>query len=157
MHPPKFTRGYDQIMVENWVQKMEKLLKVLHYSDKQKVLYATFQLAGEAERWCTAMSLLEEQRADPSGMTRSRFKEIFFERYFQASTYDAKADEFSILTQGTLTVHRYATRYIELSRFVPCLISNECEKAQRFEKGLRKDIRKLVGMLQIQEFPISGG
>ncbi|XP_057976113.1 uncharacterized protein LOC131163537 [Malania oleifera] len=80
--------------------------------------------------------------------------EKILERYFPASTRDAKADEFSSLTQGTLTVQRYAARYIELSRFEPYLVLNEYEKAWRFEKGLRKDICELVGMLQIREFSV---
>ncbi|XP_057976156.1 uncharacterized protein LOC131163583 [Malania oleifera] len=154
MHPPTFTGGSNPIIVENWVQKTEKILKVPHCTDEQKVLYATFQLVGEAERWWTAMSLLEDKRADPSGMTWSLFKEVFFKRYFPASTRDAKANELSSLTQGTLMVHNYAAKYIELSRFAPYLISNEYEKTWRFEKGLRRDIHKLVLMLQIWEFPI---
>uniref|UniRef100_A0A2N9HRA9 RNA-directed DNA polymerase n=1 Tax=Fagus sylvatica TaxID=28930 RepID=A0A2N9HRA9_FAGSY len=36
---------------ENWLLKMEKLLKVLHCTDSQKVEYATFALEGPAERW----------------------------------------------------------------------------------------------------------
>ncbi|XP_057969314.1 uncharacterized protein LOC131158462 [Malania oleifera] len=48
----------------------------------------------------------------------------------------------------------YAAKYIELSRFAPCMILIEYEKAQSFEKGLRKDIRRLIGMLQIREFSV---
>ncbi|XP_057948210.1 uncharacterized protein LOC131143862 [Malania oleifera] len=72
----------------------------------------------------------------------------------KAERWRTMADEFSSLTRGTLTVHRYAARYIELSRFTPYLISNKYEKARRFEKGPRKDICRLVGMLQIREFSI---
>ncbi|XP_057981257.1 uncharacterized protein LOC131166698 [Malania oleifera] len=129
------------------MQKMEKILNVLHCTDKKKVLYATFQLAGKAERWWMVVSILEEQRANPLGMTWSCFKEVFFERYFPATTCDAKADEFSSLTQGTLTVQSCATRYIEMSHFAPCMILNEYEKTQKFEKGLRKDICRLVGIV----------
>ncbi|XP_057965424.1 uncharacterized protein LOC131155986 [Malania oleifera] len=154
MHPPMFTGGSDRIVAENWVQKTEKILKIQHCTDEQKVLYATFQLAREAERWWVAMSLLEEQRFDSPKMTYDHFKEVFFDRYFPSSVHDAKAYEFSSLTQGTLIVQSYAARYIKLSRFAPCMISNEYEKARRFEKGLRKDIRRLVGMLQIREFSI---
>ncbi|XP_057962251.1 uncharacterized protein LOC131153811 [Malania oleifera] len=154
MHPLMFTRGSDPFIAENWVQKIEKILKVLHCTDEQKVLYATFQLVREAERWWVAVSLPEEQRANSSGMTWGHFKEVFFERYFLIFVCDAKANEFLSLTQGTLIVQSYETRYIKLSRFAPCMISNEYEKAWKFEKGLRKHIRKLVGMLQIQEFSV---
>ncbi|XP_057972719.1 uncharacterized protein LOC131160856 [Malania oleifera] len=101
MQPLTFTRGPIPIVAENWVQKTEKILEILHCTDQQKVLYSTFQLAREVERWWTM---------------------------------------------------RYATRYIELSCFTPYLISNEFEKTLRFEKGLKKDIRRLVGILQIREF-----
>ncbi|XP_057948347.1 uncharacterized protein LOC131144022 [Malania oleifera] len=154
MHPPTFTGGFDPIVVENWVQKMEKILKVLHCTNEQKVLYAMFQLAEESERWWVVVSLLEEQTADSPRMTWGHFKEVFFKRYFLASVRDVKADKFSSLTQGTLTVQSYVARYIELSCFVLCIILNKYKKARRFEKGLRKEIRRLVGMLRIWEFLI---
>ncbi|XP_057968046.1 uncharacterized protein LOC131157719 [Malania oleifera] len=135
MHPSKFTKGSDLIVAENWVQKTEKILKVLHCTDKQKVFYATFQLAREAERWWMTVGLLEEQITDSSRMTWGRFKEVFFETYFPTSIHDVKANEFSSLTQGTLTMQSYTAKYIELSHFAPCMISNEYEKARRFEKG----------------------
>ncbi|XP_057977580.1 uncharacterized protein LOC131164422 [Malania oleifera] len=107
------------------------MFEVLHCTDQQKVLYSTFELAWEAKRWWTVVSLLEKRRANPYGMTWSRFKEVFFKRYFLVSTCDAKADEFSSLMQGTLMVQRYAVKYIELSRFMPYLVSNKYKKAQR--------------------------
>ncbi|XP_057981254.1 uncharacterized protein LOC131166694 [Malania oleifera] len=118
IHPPTFSGGPDPMIAKDWVEKTKRLLEVLHCTDKQRVLYATFQLSGEAGRWWTA------------------------------------ANEFSVLTQGDMTVQGYAARYIKLSLFAPCLISNEYEKTRRFDKGLRKDIHKLVGMLQIREFSV---
>ncbi|XP_057965520.1 uncharacterized protein LOC131156088 [Malania oleifera] len=154
MHPSTFTKGPDPIVADNWVQKIEKILEVLHCTNQLKVLYSTVQLEREAKRLWTTVSMLKKKRAGPFGMTWSSFKEVFFERYFPTSTRDAKADKFLSLTQGTLEVQIYFSRYIELSRFTPCLISNEYDKTQKFEKGLRKDIRRLVGMLQIQEFSV---
>ncbi|XP_057975426.1 uncharacterized protein LOC131162836 [Malania oleifera] len=154
MHPPMFLGGPDLMIVEDWVEKTERILEVLHCTDKQRVLYATFQLSGVAGRWWTAVSLLEKQRASLIEMMWSRFKEVFFERYFPDSTCDAKVDEFSVLKQGDITVQGYAAQYIKLSRFIPCLISNEYEKTWRFKKSPRKDIRRLVGMLQIRAFSI---
>ncbi|XP_057972804.1 uncharacterized protein LOC131160951 [Malania oleifera] len=141
-------------MAEAWVKKTKRILEIIHYIDKQRVLYATFQLSGEARRWWTTVSLLEKQSVRPTEMTWSCFKEVFFKRYLPASTRDANADEFSILIHGDMMVQGYAAWYIEISRFALCLISNEYEKARRFEKGLRKDICRLVGMLQIREFSI---
>ncbi|XP_057975377.1 uncharacterized protein LOC131162795 [Malania oleifera] len=94
------------------------------------------------------------QRASPSGMTWGGFKEVIFERYFSVSTRDLKVNEFSGLKQGTLTMQRYAAKFIKLSRFAPYLVLNKYKKARRIERGLKKDIRRLVGMLQIRELSI---
>ena len=49
-NPPTFAGETDPMVAENWLLKMEKLLKVLHCIDSQKVEYATFALKGPAER-----------------------------------------------------------------------------------------------------------
>ncbi|XP_057965562.1 uncharacterized protein LOC131156133 [Malania oleifera] len=66
-------------------------------------------------------------------MSWFHFKKVFFERYFLASTCDAKANEFSSLTQGILIVQSYAARYMELSHFAPL------DKAIVVEAGLLED------------------
>ncbi|XP_057954061.1 uncharacterized protein LOC131148364 [Malania oleifera] len=154
MHPPTFSRGHDPMIEKDWVDKTERILEVLYYTDKQQVLYATIQLSKEAGRWWTAVNLLEKHRGGLEEMLWSCFKEVFFDRYFLASVCDAKADKFSALTQGSMTVQGYVARYIELSRFALCLIWSEYEKTRRFKKGLRKDIHRLVGRLQILEFSV---
>ncbi|XP_057949875.1 uncharacterized protein LOC131144929 [Malania oleifera] len=104
MHPPTFLGGPDLMIVEDWFEKIERILEVQHCTNKQRVLYATFQMFGEARLWWSVMSLLEKQRVGPKEMTWSRFKKVFFKRYFSASTRDAKVNEFSVLTQGDMTV-----------------------------------------------------
>ena len=49
-NPPTFAGETDPMVTENWLLKMEKLFKVLHCRDSQKVEYATFALKGPAER-----------------------------------------------------------------------------------------------------------
>ncbi|XP_057954055.1 uncharacterized protein LOC131148334 [Malania oleifera] len=104
MNSPDFSGGANPVIVKNWVQEIENILAVLRCTDEQKVLYATFKLMGDAERWWLVMKLLEEQRPIPIALTSSRFKEIFFDRYFPTSVRNAKVEEFLSLTQGHLTV-----------------------------------------------------
>ncbi|XP_057962178.1 uncharacterized protein LOC131153751 [Malania oleifera] len=138
LKPTTFAGGADPIMVKNWVQEMEKMLIVLSCTKKQKVLFATFKLTGEAERWWLAVKLLEEMRPVPVVMTWNHFKEVFYDRYFPATTTDAKAEEFLNLTHGHLVIQQYATRFVELSRFAPYMVLDEYRKAQRFERGLNR-------------------
>ncbi|XP_057962136.1 uncharacterized protein LOC131153705 [Malania oleifera] len=125
MNPPAFSRATNPAVAENWVQEIEKILTVLYCTDEQRVLYAMYRLAREAERWWAATRLLEEQKAIP---------------------------EFLSLSQGSLTIPQYAARFIELSRFCPYVVPNEAKKVRMFERNLRRDIYRQVAVLRIQDF-----
>ena len=43
-NPPTFDRELDPMAVENWLLKMEKLLRAFECTDAQKMVYATFAL-----------------------------------------------------------------------------------------------------------------
>ncbi|XP_057972649.1 uncharacterized protein LOC131160781 [Malania oleifera] len=98
MNPLAFSGGAGPTVAENWVQEMKKILTVLHCANDQRVMYATYELTSEAERWWTIMKFLEEQRLVPTITTWSRFKEIFFDRYFPTTIREANIVEFLNLT-----------------------------------------------------------
>lgn len=50
-NPLTFNGEPDPMALENWLLKMEKLLRALECTDAKKVVYATFALQGSAERW----------------------------------------------------------------------------------------------------------
>ncbi|XP_057953308.1 uncharacterized protein LOC131147763 [Malania oleifera] len=136
MNPLEFSGGADPTVAENWMQEIEKILTVLHYTDEKRVLYTTYKLIGEAKRWWVATRLLEEQRPIPVVMTWSRFREVFFNRYFPATVKEAK----------------YAAKFVELICFAPYIIPDEVKKAKMFERGLRREIYKQVAVLKLQDF-----
>ncbi|XP_035545089.1 uncharacterized protein LOC108982400 [Juglans regia] len=51
-----------------------------------------------------------------------------------------------------MTVHQYAARFIELSRFAAYLIPNEEKKARKFEQGLNEKLYERVVGFQIRNF-----
>jgi hypothetical protein len=141
-NPPTFAGETDLMVAENWLLKMEKLLKVLHYTDSQKVEYATFTLEGPAERWWAGTEvLLKEELGENARITWDKFKEVFNETYFPEVVSDRKAREFFDLVQGSMTVEEYAVKFIDLSRFAPHLIPDEHKKVTKFQKGLNDKIR----------------
>ncbi|XP_057962334.1 uncharacterized protein LOC131153903 [Malania oleifera] len=152
LKPSAFAGSVDPLVAESWVQEMEKMLAVLSCTEAQKVLFATFKLTREAERWWQAVKLLEEQRVVPTNMTWSRFRELFYDRYFPATTRVAKAEEFFHLNQGQLTVQQYAAKFMELSRFAPFMVPDEFQKARWFERGLKPRIHEQVAVLKVQNF-----
>ncbi|XP_057965432.1 uncharacterized protein LOC131155994 [Malania oleifera] len=125
---------------------MEKILKVLNCTEEHKVLFATFKLTGEVERWWLAVKLLEEQWAVPTIMIWRCFKEVFYDRYFPATTRNAKAEEFFNLTQGHLTVQQYDARFVELSRFSPFMVLDEYQKIH--------DCSELVDKVTVEELSL---
>ncbi|KAF5454673.1 hypothetical protein F2P56_024320 [Juglans regia] len=60
--------------------------------------------------------------------------------------------EFTTLVQGTMTVHQYVARFIELSRFAAYLIPEEEKKARKFEQGLNEKLYERVVGFQIRNF-----
>ncbi|XP_057953929.1 uncharacterized protein LOC131148218 [Malania oleifera] len=142
MNPPTFSEATDPTVAENWMHEIEKILTVLHYTNEQRVLYAMYKLAWEAERWWMATRLLEEQRPIPVPVTWARFRDIFFNRYFHATFREAKVQEFLSLTQGPMTIQQYMAKFIELSRFAPHMVLDEAKKVGMFERGMSRDIYK---------------
>ena len=122
-NPPTFAGETDPMVTENWLLKMEKLFKVLHCRDSQKVEYATFALEGPTERWWAGTEvLLKEELGENTRITWDKFKGIFNETYFPKVVNDRKAREFSDLVQGSMTMEEYVAKFIDLSRFAPHLI-----------------------------------
>ena len=66
--------------IENWLLKMEKLLRAVECADAQKVVYATFALQGSTERWWTGTEcLLRIELGENTPTTWEKFKEVFNE------------------------------------------------------------------------------
>ncbi|XP_057972707.1 uncharacterized protein LOC131160844 [Malania oleifera] len=79
--------GVDPLVVESWVQEMEKMLVVLSCTEAQKVLFTTFKLTGEAKRWWQAVKLLEEQRYIAKFMELSSFAPFMVPNEFQKARW----------------------------------------------------------------------
>ncbi|XP_057976101.1 uncharacterized protein LOC131163523 [Malania oleifera] len=146
LKPSSFEGGTDPIKAERWIQEMEKIMVVLNCTEEQKVLFATFKLAREAKQWWHTVTLLEEQRVVPIAMTWGRFKQVFYDRYFLATTRNVKAEEFFNLTQGRLTVQQYAASFLKLSCFAPPMVQDFTklvEKAIVVESSLQRGTEAL--------------
>ena len=63
----------------------------------------------------------------------------------------AKAQEFLELKQGAMIVMDYATRFIELARFVDDYVAIDLAKVRRFKNGLKLSIRDKIVGLRLQD------
>ncbi|XP_020530129.1 uncharacterized protein LOC105421551 [Amborella trichopoda] len=72
--------------------------------------------------------------------------------YFLDSARERKEVEFIELQQGKLSVDQYAAKFVELSRYAPHIIKTEARKVNKFERGLRPDIRGRVISANLKTF-----
>ncbi|XP_057953890.1 uncharacterized protein LOC131148177 [Malania oleifera] len=104
MNPLKLSRRVDPAATMNWMKEIEKVLVVLQCTEEQRVLFPTYKLTREAERWWTFFKLLEQRRTTPIAMTWDQFKELFSDKYFLATVREAKVEEFWNLKQGQQSI-----------------------------------------------------
>ena len=53
-----------------------------------------------------------------------------------------KVEEFINLTQGMMTIAEYEVKFDQLSRYTMHLVASEQDKCNKFEAGLRMEIKK---------------
>ena len=69
-------------------------------------------------------------------------KRYFYHQYFSGTMRLVKENEFLALKQkDDMTVLEYANKFNKLGHFCPQLMESERSKANRFEQGLRYEIR----------------
>ncbi|XP_041011309.1 uncharacterized protein LOC121255087 [Juglans microcarpa x Juglans regia] len=152
-HPPTFDSKSNAMDAESWIEQLEQIFEALYCIDDQKVTYAAFNLTDAANKWWkSTRALLQMELGDGVPITWECFRKIFLERFFPQTLCESRARQFADLTQGTMTVDQYATKFMELSHFASYLIPNEEKKAEKFERDLNRRIRERVHMLRIRSF-----
>ena len=67
---------------------------------------------------------------DWEAMTWADFLELFMSKFFPTSTRYAKAREFLVLRQGSMTILEYMAKFIELARFGDDYVATDMAKGQ---------------------------
>jgi len=68
------------------------------------------------------------------------------DHFYAISLQKAKKGEFLQLQQGNMSVLEYASKFMELSRFVPAIVTDERLKMNRFEAGLNPTIKERMSV-----------
>lgn len=112
---------------------------------EQKLKCAVLSLEGKADVWWDSIKREYETLRQP--LTWNILKTKVEKQYIPTYDRDLKATEFANLTQGDMTVAQYDAKFAELSRYAPHLA--KYHKAEKFKRGLRKDIYKHVAIFRI--------
>ncbi|XP_020203898.1 uncharacterized protein LOC109789379 [Cajanus cajan] len=86
-NPPQFTGVDGPEVVDQWIEKMEKIFMVMHCLEERKLVYAVYMLVGEASFW------------------------------WKDSARYAKEAEFLRLQQGNMSVQEYVVKFEHLARY----------------------------------------
>jgi hypothetical protein len=115
--------------------------------------WLTHQLTSEAKRWWQSKKdLLILDLGSEHAITWEIFRDEFHKQFFLQVVQEAKVREFMDLVQGSMMVMEYATKFIQLLRFVVYLILDEEKKAKKFKRGLSPRIKTMMTCFEIHNF-----
>ncbi|XP_059064261.1 uncharacterized protein LOC131856486 [Cryptomeria japonica] len=115
--PPKFDGKTIGDGPEAWVIEMEKYFGLCNMSNKTKVVWAAYQLSGEAATWWDSEKF--ERKLQPRDITWELFLQSFRKRWLPQLIFDKKMIEFQNLTQGGMSVTQYWEKFTNLLKYVP--------------------------------------
>jgi hypothetical protein len=151
-NPPKFNGEHNPDKADLWIEEIEKIFEMLHCTDEKKVEYATFLLRKEAESWWRGEKKIMENNHEE--LNWGSFKQKFLEKYFPSSARSEKEAQFLKLYQGNMTIPEYADKFESLAKHFRYFRDHVDEeyKCERFENGLRYEIKESVEPLEIRQF-----
>ncbi|MCH90386.1 TIR-NBS-LRR resistance protein, partial [Trifolium medium] len=151
-NPPKFNGEHDPDKADRWLENIEKIFEMLHCTDVKKVEYGTFLLRAEAESWWRGERQIMENNHEV--LNWESFKQKFLGKYFPSSARSEKEAQFLKLFQGNMTISEYADKFESLAKHFRYFRDHVDEdyKCERFENGLRYEIRESVEPLEIRQF-----
>ena len=148
-HPVKFNGKTCPNAADQWLKDLERIYDTKMCPVENRLAFTMYMLTGEAKHWWTSTKSIMEEREEP--VTWEAFRGKFLSEYFPDSVRYAKEVEFLQLTQGGKSVADYAEKFKHLSRFYTLPLDEEL-RCQKFENGLRGDIRLMITPLSIKDF-----
>jgi hypothetical protein len=111
--PLVFMHAADPLEVDDWLRAVEKQLNIAQCDDRQKVLFASGQLQGEALDWWESYEY--GHPANAPAVTWQEFRENFRAYHILEGMIELKVEEFRSLTQWSLSVAEYRDKFAQLS------------------------------------------
>jgi hypothetical protein len=123
--PTTFSQAKDPMEAKDWLKGVEKKLVIAQCTDREKVLFATYQLFGTAANWWETCC---NTHADVDFIMWNEFKARFRNHYVPHGTMKLKKKEFADLKQDSMIVNEYLNSFIQLSRYAPDDINTDEKK-----------------------------
>ena len=130
-----------------WLDRVNKIYRVMGYIDDQRVLFSGFLMEDRAKDWWDAVD-----RRYPDGMLWDQFQQEFIDRFFPHSHKDSKIEELFRLEYKNMSISEYEKRFSELVRLVPYIQVDEVLKCKRFLAGFQHRIRVHLSVVPQDRF-----
>jgi hypothetical protein len=118
---------------DDWLKSVEKKLQVVLCNNHDKMLLASHQLSGLVADWWDAYV---EAHEEPESINWPEFRAAFRAHHVPQGVIKLKKKEFQDLTQGSMSVIEYVTKFTQLSRYAPHEVDTDENKQECFLNGL---------------------
>ncbi|MQL96127.1 hypothetical protein Taro_028801 [Colocasia esculenta] len=122
-----------------WIMECSCKAMQMH-AHTQAALHAQLEAQERADVWWASLlrTRFEDRAID---VAWDEFMRLFRAKFVPEHIQDRMEQEFLSLTRGSMTVLEYEARFAELSKYAPCIVTDERRKAKKFVMGLKPSLR----------------
>ncbi|KAI3786395.1 hypothetical protein L1987_40038 [Smallanthus sonchifolius] len=126
-HPPVLTGKKDAVATFNWVIRMEAAIRLSECRSDQVVKFSANSLREEASHWWEGVRQAKGSKV-VDAMMWADLKTLVIKNFCPRNEIEKVEREFLGLKAGSMTHRQYTTRFNELARLVPHLVTTEERK-----------------------------
>ncbi|KAL0416543.1 UNVERIFIED_CONTAM: Transposon Tf2-12 polyprotein [Sesamum latifolium] len=133
----------DPAEAEEWLRNTERVLDRIECTPEQRLRYAVSLFEKDALDW---WETVPGSKNRPIILTWNDFLKEFADKYTPPVYRNRKKVEFLELKQNELSVAGYELQFVRLSKYAPEEVSTDELRRDRFERGLRLEIREKIAI-----------
>ncbi|KAL0354353.1 UNVERIFIED_CONTAM: Transposon Ty3-G Gag-Pol polyprotein [Sesamum angustifolium] len=138
-----FAGSTDPAEAEEWLRNTERVLDRIECTPEQKLRYAVSLFEKDALDW---WETIPGSKNRPNTLTWNDFLKEFADTNTLPVYRNHKKVEFLELKQNELSVAGYELQFVRLSKYAPEEVSTDKLRRDRFERGLRLEIREKIAI-----------
>ncbi|KAD4586503.1 hypothetical protein E3N88_24104 [Mikania micrantha] len=142
-HPHKFKGTEGAVGMLRWVEKVESVFAMCDCAEENKVKYATGTLEGPALTWWnTHVQTLGLDGAN--SMSWADFTRLLQDEYCPRDEIRKLETEFWVHKMVGSEIEQYCTRFHELCKLCPAMVTPEYKKIEQFISGLPEQFQSIA-------------
>ncbi|XP_074271568.1 uncharacterized protein LOC141595500 [Silene latifolia] len=120
---------------------MEKLLRLSHTPEEEKIEIVSYYLKGAANDWWT---IAQEAFKTTPGYGWNEFRASHEKKYYPPAMKHQKEQEFHNQEMGAMTLTEYTRKFDELSKFAKRLVPDEETRINQYVRQMEPSLNQLM-------------